>query len=65
MKFNQVLGLNFDEDEAPEEVKALAQKRWEAKKARDFATADSLRTQISTLGYEIKDAKDGYKILKK
>ncbi len=65
MKFNQVLGLNFDEEEIPNEIKDLAQKRWEAKKARDFATADSLRNQISALGYEIKDEKDAYKILKK
>lgn len=65
MKFNQVLGLNFDEEKIPTEIKDLAQKRWEAKKARDFATADSLRNQISALGYEIKDEKDDYKILKK
>ncbi len=68
MKFNQVLGLNFDENETEEvspEVKDLCEKRWQAKKDRDFALADSLRNEISNLGYEVKDTREGYQILKK
>ncbi|MDE6557927.1 MAG: cysteine--tRNA ligase [Clostridia bacterium] len=49
----------------PEEVKALAEKRWVAKKERNWAAADSLRSQIDALGYVIKDSKDGYEIIKK
>ncbi len=49
----------------PDEVKALAEKRWQAKKDRNWAEADSLRSQIDGLGYVIKDGKDGYEIIKK
>lgn len=49
----------------PEEVKALAEKRWQAKKDKNWAEADSLRAQIDSLGYTVKDGKDGYEIIKK
>lgn len=51
--------------EIPEEVKALAEKRWQAKLARDWATADKLRGEIDAMGYMVKDAKDGYNIIKR
>ena len=51
--------------EIPEEVKALAEKRWQAKLARDWATADKLRGEIDATGYMVKDAKDGYDIIKR
>ncbi len=64
LKFNEVLGLNLEEDEIPTEIKELAEARWQAKKDRDFQKADELRNKISTLGYVIKDSKDGYTIEK-
>jgi len=65
LKFNQVLGINLDEnEEIPNEVKDLAEQRWQAKKNKDFATADALRTQISNLGYEVKDTREGYDIFR-
>ena len=48
----------------PEDVKELAEKRFEAKKAKDWPTADKLRLDIMALGYIIKDSKDGYTIEK-
>lgn len=67
-KFNEVLGLNLDEEqkgeEVPQEIKDMAEKRWQAKKNKDFATADNLRAEISKLGYTINDKKDGYDIVK-
>ena len=51
--------------EIPEEVKALAEKRWQAKLARDWATADKLRGEIDAMCYMVKDAKDGYDIIKR
>ncbi len=51
--------------EIPEGVKALAEKRWQAKLARDWATADKLRGEIDAMGYMVKDAKDGYDIIKR
>lgn len=64
LKFNEVLGLNLEEDEIPTEIKELAEARWQAKKDRDFQKADELRNKITTLGYVIKDSKDGYTIEK-
>lgn len=49
----------------PDEVKALAERRWQAKKDRDFGLADKLRSDIDILGYVIKDGKDGFEISKK
>ena len=46
-------------------MKALAEKRWQAKLARDWATADKLRGEIDAMGYMVKDGKDGYDIIKK
>lgn len=64
-KFNQVLGLNLEEDDIPQEIKEKAELRWNAKKNKDFVTADNLRAELLNLGFEIKDTKDGYDILKK
>ena len=66
LKFNQVLGIDLEEKmDISQEIKDKAQARWQAKKDKNFALADSLRDEISKLGYDIKDAKDGYQILKK
>lgn len=48
------------EVEAPDEVKALADQRWNAKQARDWTSADDLRKQIELLGWIVKDSKEGY-----
>jgi len=48
--------------EAPDEVTALANKRWAAKAAKDFATADALRKEIAALGWTMLDRKDGYSL---
>jgi cysteinyl-tRNA synthetase len=47
---------------APAAVMALANRRWEAKKARDFAAADKLRGEITAAGWSMLDGKDGYKL---
>lgn len=67
LKFNKVLGLNLDEetDIIPHEVQNLAEQRWLAKKNKDFTNADLIRQQISNLGFEIKDTREGYEIIKK
>ncbi len=49
----------------PDSVKELAEKRWQAKLARDWAAADKLRAEIDALGYTVKDTKENYTILKK
>ena len=70
MKFDKVLGLVLDTESAPEKVEApeevikLAELRLKARKDKDWAQSDVLREQISKLGYQIIDKKDGYDIKK-
>ncbi len=45
--------------EGDAEVDALVMKRYEAKKARDFAEADRIRDELRARGIEITDMKDG------
>ncbi len=52
------------EDNIPENIKDLAEKRWQAKQNKDWATADTLRQELFNLGYTIKDNKEGYEIIK-
>jgi len=63
LDFDKVLSFGFAEEaQIPLNVKELAQKRWEAKQNKDYATSDLLRDQILKLGYVVKDRKDGYEI---
>lgn len=65
LEFNRVLGFDFvEKEEIPEEIKILAQNRWQAKQNRDFALADKLRKDILDKGYLIKDSKEGFVIEK-
>lgn len=52
-------------DNISDEIKELAEKRWQAKLARDWATADALRAELDAKGFIIKDSKEGYEIVKK
>ena len=62
-----VLGLLYkkDENEIPQEVMDLVAARGEARKAKDFAKADEIRAQIETLGYEVKETRQGTQVSKK
>lgn len=53
------------EEEIPSNVVALAEERLNARKNKDYARSDELRNEIAAAGYEIKDAKDGYTLIKK
>ncbi len=57
-----VLGLIRKKEEIPQNIKELAEKRRDARANKDFALADKIRDEITALGYEIKDTKDGVKI---
>ena len=66
-KFDIVLALSLDkkstiQDEIPEEVVKLAEKRLKARAEKDWAESDRLRDEILALGYSIKDSKDGYEL---
>ena len=73
-EFDKVLGIGLienaskpsdkKEDEIPAEVLELAEKRAEARKAKDFALADELRAKITELGYIIEETRQGTTIKK-
>ena len=47
---------------APANVTSLAEKRWVAKAAKDFASADALRKELTAAGWSMLDRKDGYSL---
>lgn len=57
--------IESKEEDIPEDIKAMAQERWQAKQSRDWGKADELRAKLLELGYEIKDSKEEYQIIKK
>lgn len=58
--------LKADEKEdIPKEVLDLAILRVEARKNKDWAKSDELRDKIASLGFVIKDSKDGYSLEKR
>jgi cysteinyl-tRNA synthetase len=46
----------------PAAVTALAERRWAAKQARDFAAADALRAELTAAGWAMLDRKDGWSL---
>ncbi len=52
-------------EDIPADVMALAEKRWQAKKEKNWAVADELRKKLDEMGYAVKDAKDGYSVNRK
>ena len=46
----------------PAEITILADKRWAAKQAKDWAGADALRKELTAAGWSMLDGKDGYKL---
>lgn len=61
-----VLGLMYNrkKDEIPAEVKNLVDKRADAKKAKDWGTADAIRDQLTQMGWAVKDTAQGPQITK-
>ena len=67
--FNRILralGLSLPEDEpeaeVPAEIRALAEERWAARSAKDWAKADEMRKQLTGLGWNMKDGKESYEL---
>ncbi len=51
-------------EEVPAEVQAIAEERWTARTAKDWAKSDELRAKLAELGYAVKDSKTGYELTK-
>jgi cysteinyl-tRNA synthetase len=64
-RINQVLQLQQDADSTPEHVTALLQKRAAARADKNWSQSDALRAEIESLGWLVKDTKDGQKLTKK
>ena len=49
-------------NEIPAEITQLAEKMQEARKVKDYATADALRSQIDQMGYTVLITREGVNI---
>ena len=61
-KFDTVMGLKIDkqdkkEQEIPEEIKELMEKRQKARQEKNWAEADKIRDEILAKGYTVQDTK--------
>ena len=52
-------------DEAPAEVVELARAREEARSSRDFVEADRLRDELAARGWEVRDAAQGFRLVRR
>ncbi len=52
--------IDHAETEVPEEIRELAERRWAARQAKDWGTSDAMRDELASLGWAVKDGKDGY-----
>jgi len=63
LEFDKVLGLGLEEiireEELPEEIEEMIQKREEARKRRDWKTADEIRAKLKEVGYVLEDTPEG------
>ncbi len=73
-EFDRVLGLDLienaeksdnTEESVPQEVLELAEERKAARKDKNFALADELRDKIASLGYEVRETRQGTVLTKK
>ena len=71
LDFDKVFGLSLDSvkeetgEEIPAEIIEKAEKMQSARAEKNWAVADALRAEIGELGYNVKNTKDGYEIIKK
>ena len=48
--------------DAPADIVALGEARWEAKQAKDWGKADELRGVLMAKGWAVRDSKDGFEL---
>ena len=68
MDFDRVFGLKLasvpklEQEDIPDEIKALADAREDARQAKDWQKADALRSEIESRGFTVDDTSDGFVI---
>ena len=62
-ELTQVLGLLYNKksDSLEDEVEALIEKRQQARKSKDFKTADEIRDKLKAMGIILEDTPHGVK----
>jgi cysteinyl-tRNA synthetase len=68
LDFDRVFGLQLAANtttENPEEIKELAKERKQARENEAYEKADSLRKEIESHGYSVRDTDNGQEILPK
>ena len=58
------LGSLAEREVAPPEVVELAERRMQARAARDFETSDRLRDELAALGWQMRDEPGGYTLVR-
>jgi cysteinyl-tRNA synthetase len=65
LEFDKILALDLDKrivtEKLPEETEALIRRREEARKAKDWETADKIREQLKAMGIILEDTAQGVK----
>jgi cysteinyl-tRNA synthetase len=56
--------ISSAETDIPAEIHDLAETRWAARSAKDWATSDKLRDELAAQGWAVKDGKDSYELSK-
>jgi cysteinyl-tRNA synthetase len=65
IEFDKIFALDLDKktvtERLPEEAEILVLRREEARKAKDWETADKIREQLKTMGIILEDTDSGVK----
>jgi cysteinyl-tRNA synthetase len=64
-RIDQVLQLTGEETTLPAEVAKLADERQRARLAKEWKKSDQLRDELKTLGWDVRDTKDGQKVTRR
>ncbi|HIW04319.1 MAG TPA: cysteine--tRNA ligase [Firmicutes bacterium] len=70
MRADKVLALSIDkcdekkDDDVPADIRDIAERRFAARKAKNWAESDALRAELAEKGWSVADSKDGYSLKK-
>src|SRR5215213_8368185 len=59
------IGSLAEQEEAPADVRELAERREQARAGRDFGEADRLRDEIAGAGWDVRDVPEGFRLVRR